>query len=310
MLYKITRSFINLYSRLIYTAVLSGELGIRLLATLTLSNPNGTLNRYFGFTGAAAQEYANDLYASGFAGNFQSNYFLTNLEKRGLINSAFGPALKNFPFYEDALALHQIINQFMTSFVNSYYSSNEAVTQDTELQAWLVEANGPAKVLDFPTKSEMTTKTQLINLLTHFGHIASTAHHTLNLNEQICSAGVLPFHPFALYKPIPTAKGVTDVASFLPPVSQAIGSIEASAEFSRPLMAGGPRRMTNMFNDATMLSRMNAQTRAANTKFMAAMKARSAVVSARTFDAQGLSQGMPFVWKALDPEVIPFTLTI
>ena len=289
---------------------MSGAFGIRPLAVAILFPPGGDVDRYFGYTGTAAQDYAGDLYDSGYAGNFQSNYFMANLERRGLINSPIGPPLKDFPFYEDASAIYAIIYQFMTTFVNSYYTSDAAIAQDSELQAWLVEANGPAKAMDFPTKSQLTTRAELINMLTHFGHLVSTAHHAVNLNQLETGSGVLPFHPSALFKPMPAAKGVQDVASFLAPINKALGSINGQAAFSRPGLANSARTLSNMFNDPVMLSRMNTQTRAANTKFMSAMKARSQVVSSRTFDSQGLSQGMPFVWKALDPEVIPFTLTI
>lgn len=59
-----------------------------------------------------------------------------------------------------------------------------------------------------------------------------------------------------------------------------------------------------------MLARMNGATRAAASTFMSEMESFSAEVEARTFDAQGLSQGMPFVWQALDPNVAPYSVTI
>lgn len=45
-------------------------------------------------------------------------------------------------------------------------------------------------------------------------------------------------------------------------------------------------------------------------KFKNQMMALSAVIEARTFDEEGLSDGMPFVWQALDPKRIPFFLNI
>jgi hypothetical protein len=64
-----------------------------------------------------------------------------------------------------------------------------------------------------------------------------------------------------------------------------------------------------MFDDENMLNRMNAQTRRAAATFKSSMQQFSADVSARTFDADGLSQGMPFVWQALDPNVAPYSIT-
>lgn len=65
-----------------------------------------------------------------------------------------------------------------------------------------------------------------------------------------------------------------------------------------------------MFNDPIFLAGTNTATKAAAATFMSSMKAFSAEVQARTFDADGLCQGMPFVWQALDPAVAPYSVTI
>jgi arachidonate 15-lipoxygenase (second type) / 8-lipoxygenase (S-type) len=64
-----------------------------------------------------------------------------------------------------------------------------------------------------------------------------------------------------------------------------------------------------MFDDKNLLNRMNPKTRAAAATFKQKMQAFSDEVSSRTFDADGLSQGMPFVWQALDPNVAPYSIT-
>jgi hypothetical protein len=65
----------------------------------------------------------------------------------------------------------------------------------------------------------------------------------------------------------------------------------------------------HMFDDNDMLARMNGATQAAATTFYSSMQAFSQQVAARTFDENGLSQGMPFVWQALDPNVAPYSIT-
>ncbi|KAF3908162.1 Lipoxygenase-4 [Arthrobotrys entomopaga] len=287
-----------------------GAFGIRPLAVVVLLRPGGDIDQFFAHTGTAAGEYTADLYSTGGAGDVINNYFLTNLEKRGLINSSAGPALPHFPYYEDALAIYTSTHKFMTSFVNSYYTSDSAIVNDAELQNWMTEANGPAGAVNFPTSDSMKTRAALIDLLTHMAHIVSTAHHTVNTNNLITGGGVLPFNPSGLYKPIPTAKGVTNVAQYLIGVDQVLNLIENQAFFSRPLVANSNRTVSNMFNDPVMLGRMNSATRTANTLFMSEMDAQSSVVRSKQFDSNGLSQGMPFIWRTLDPNVIPFTLTI
>lgn len=273
---------------------------------MELLQDGSVFDQYFGHNGEAAAQFSNVTYWNGYAGAVRSNYLRTNLRQRGLIN-AEGPALKHFPFYEDAVPILDEIRSFTGSFVDSYYTSKNAISNDPELQAWLEEATGPAEMVDFP---DIQTPCDLADLLAHIGYLVSVNHHTLNTNGLITGSAVLPFHPSALFKPVPEAKGVQDVASYLPPLDKAIGFTQVAAQFARPLIASSNRTLAHMFNDPALLSRTNDATRAANEKFMAAMQARSAVVSGRGYDSDGMCQGMPFVWKALDPEVIPWSLTI
>lgn len=203
------------------------RLTYQLFATQPLANSylfdNGTaFDRVFAVSGSGARDYNSQLYFSG-SGAFQANYFLSDLQNRGLINST-GPELTHFPYYEDATVIHNAIRAFMTSFVESFYASDAVVLADTELQAWVAEANGPAEAIDFP--SEIATTETIIDILTHVAHLASTVHHTINTNELISLSSTLPMHPSALYKPVPTAKGNTSVASFLPPPEAVLAQFE------------------------------------------------------------------------------------
>lgn len=57
-------------------------------------------------------------------------------------------------------------------------------------------------------------------------------------------------------------------------------------------------------------ARFNPETQAAAKEFANKMEAQGKKVDARGFDGEGLSQGMPFVFRALDPASIPFYLAI
>lgn len=80
--------------------------------------------------------------------------------------------------------------------------------------------------------------------------------------------------------------------------------------FARPLLIGGNRTIINMFNDESVLGLMNEETQAANTLFVNTMQEFSSQIASRAFDESGLSQGMPFVWKALDPNVAPYSICV
>jgi hypothetical protein len=289
--------------------VLYASLGVRAIGYEALFKPGVVVDRFFGLSGAGALEFANTTYFNGYAGAVRANYFYTNLERRGLIGYSQGPKLKHFPFFEDASPIYEAIRSFAGSYCASYYNSSAAIAGDSELQAWMVEAQA-AQVIDFPSASNLLSVSDLADLMAHIGHLVSIAHHTANTNELLSGSGVLPFHPSALYKPVPDSKGVTDLASYLPDVDQAILAIDVFARFARPLLAGTNRTLVHMFDSEELLERSNPTVRAANKAFMSIMRDQSKVVSGRRFGNDGLSQGMPFVWKALDPDVVPWSIEI
>ncbi|KAK9447010.1 lipoxygenase [Limtongia smithiae] len=280
---------------------------ISVLAQSILFPTGGAVDLIFAYSGTSANNYTNDRYSGG-AGKFRSNYLITDLEGRCLLD-CFGPPLTHFPYYEDAYAIRKVIRNFFNTFVRSYYPTDCDIQLDKEIQAWVAECNGPAGVFDFP--ATITTIDTLINVLTHIAHLVSTAHHAVNTNELLQVSGTLPFNPPALYAPIPTKKSsTTNPVDYLPGIEKVIEQLIVGALFARPQLVGTDRTLLNMFNNATMLDLMNEETKSANAVFMVSMKAFSEKVKARTFNSKGLSQGMPFLWQALDPTVAPYSITV
>lgn len=233
----------------------------------------------------------------------------TDLRARGLINEKNEYKFKSFPFFEDAVVIRDSYHAFFTSFVDSYYESDAVVAVDFEVQNWFVEAIHKAKVHGFPKVTipdKPCDKATLIDVLTHFGYIVSVVHHSLNGGDPVGSKASLPFHLNALYAPLPTAKGVTDLLPFLPPPAEAVHYIGFLASFNRPFYASQNRTLQNAFSNSPMLERLNKKTNSAAACFLSSMKKLSAKIRARDFDKDGLSMGMPFVYKMLDPGYIPF----
>ncbi|OCL06344.1 Lipoxygenase [Glonium stellatum] len=280
--------------------------GIRPTGDAVLFNNGGAIDTYFYLNSTAARDFVADWYP--IAGAYRANYFNTFLENRGLLNCDYGPALKSFPYHEDASIIHKNMQIFMNSFIDSYYQSDKEVEEDFEVQAWVTEARNEALVIDFPEL--VTTKGVLIDILTHFFHLTGVAHHVLNTADPVTSLGTLPFHPAALYHPIPTSKNVTDLLPFLPPPATAIGQIGVFAAFNRAHFAAQNLTLAHAFSDPALLSRLNVGTNVAASKFSESMRNISAQIRGRAFDADGLSQGMPFVWKCLDPETLPFFFAV
>ncbi|KAF2221617.1 lipoxygenase [Elsinoe ampelina] len=281
---------------------------IRQSALRNLINPGGPVDRVFAWTGAEAGRYSVNLFKKG-ATSWSSHYFEPELRSRGLIDSP-GPALKHLPFYTDGKRIVEPIRTFMRSFVRSYYLSDNALLQDEELQNWIAECSGPAQVQLFP--KSLTRRDELVEILTHYAYLASVAHGVLNTNDLSLAQLVVPWHNTAFYQPLPKKKGMTekDVLAALPTVGQAIGSIQLAAAFGRPSFADGDRTTMEMFEDELRLKRYNGVVQKAAGKFREEMAAFSEEVRGRQFDRDGLSDGMPFIWRCLDPKVLPFYVAI
>ncbi|KAH8915766.1 putative arachidonate 5-lipoxygenase [Atractiella rhizophila] len=279
-----------------------------IVALKSLLNVGGPVDSYFAWSGSTAEAFATKLYDEG-AAPWISNYFSTHLENRGLINSPIGPELKSFPFYEDASVIYSAIKSFVQQFVESYYTDESLLSSDGELQSFLAESV-PAKIVDFPTS--LSSRSELVDLLTHFGYLVSILHGVMNGGDPVITTATLPLHPAAFYQPLPITKGLSDseMFSFMPNLTQSLGQIVLFGAFNRPFFEGGNRTLSQMFSDPTLLERSNDATRKAATNFEDEMLAFSKVVRARAFDENGLSQGMPFIWKLLDPLTVPFYLTI
>lgn len=282
---------------------------IRPVGEAVLFNEGGFFDDTFALNNHAVRRFATEFYPAG-AGAFAPNYFEAELRRRGLIDSAHGPALPHFPFYEDGARILPAIRRFVRAFVDAYYESDLAVAYDWELQAWAVEARGPARVLDFPAAASLARAETLVDVLTHMAWLGGVSHHVLNAGTPVATSGVLPLHPAALYAPPPAARGVASLLPYLPGARAAVGQIALLARFNRPRLAGARGTLLHMFDHEALLRREPARLAAANERFMAEMREISDTISTRTFDGAGLCQGMPFVWKAMDPAQIPFFLSV
>ncbi|KAI1179383.1 lipoxygenase [Nemania sp. FL0916] len=264
---------------------------------------NGSMDtgpKYYPWTADAAREWANKVYSSGETSNYSSNYFLTNLRKRGLIDYKYGPALKSFPYYEDASVLMQSIGEFMTSFINSYYKNDKAVAGDRELQAWLKETV-PGQVHDFPAKIQ--TRQDIIDILKHQAYLNSIVHAIMSGNGNQLDVMALPFTTAGWQLPIPTKKGViTDIMTYMPTPEAAAWQVATYAAGNRASWKDTNQTLAYMFDSADLLGRMNKQTQAAAAKFKTDMLALSDQWRTRGFDENGLDRGMPYVWNVLDPK--------
>ena len=201
------------------------------------------------------------------------------------------------------------LRQFATSFVNYYYHNESLVSQDSELQAWVTEATGAAEVIDFPA-SPISLRETIIDLLTHLAYLTGVNHHTLNSGSLAANSGTLPFHPAALYVPVPDTKGMKSILPYLPNTNASINQATLFAGFVRPRLFGADGNLEGIFERAGFLAGASRKVKQAAALLQSRLKVISKDTESRVFDSEGLAQGMPFIWRNLDPGKIPFFLAI
>lgn len=270
-------------------------------------NKGGQFDQSFAYGSTGFDTYTSSLYHE-WSGHFQSMYFEDLFSARGLSNCSWGPELKHFPFYQDAAPIHATIHDFATSFVNIYYPSEQHIQSDDDLQAWFLEANGSAKVLDFPL-APITRKQTLIDVLTHMAYATGVLHHAVN-SGALASSWTLPLHPVCHWQPLPTEKGIMSILPFLPDVNQSISQVIVENQFNRPNLIVEGDTLFNMFADEDFIAASAEGVVTAVKTFTAKMEELGRRIGDKQFDDQGLCQGMPFVYGDVNPLKVPFFLSI
>ncbi|KAJ3499393.1 hypothetical protein NLG97_g371 [Lecanicillium saksenae] len=265
-------------------------------------NPGGHWDQLMAYDQFSCRKFVTDQWPV--TGRFQAGYLETDLKSRGLLNDKGASVFKSFPFWDDAKEIRDAYKAFFKSFVDSYYRTEIDLAADYEVHHWFAEATAHAKAQDFPSKSSLS-KAILVDVLTHFGFLLSVGHHSTNGGAPIAS-GTLPFHIPALYTAPPAAKGVKDLMPYLPDVPTALHYIGFMASFNRPFYGSDGRTLENAFSQGEMLKKLNKPTNEAAAQFLKTLQGLSNKIQARGFDGNGLSQGMPFLYRTLDPNYIPF----
>jgi hypothetical protein len=284
---------------------------IRPVGERVLFNPSGLFDKSFAITNIGVRMFASEFYPS-IAGPFQSNYLDTDLVTRGLVNCTYGPALASVPFYEDTRELLVAITRFIHAFVAQYYPTDRFLALDHELQSWVRETTESAHVIEFPA-APMRERETLVDVLAHAAFLTGVSHHVLNSGEPFGTSGMLPLHPAALYRPVPTSKGIAynDLIEWLPPARDAIDHVSLLAFFNRPVLESENRTLACMFSESEFRGEGGGGGLVKAAKaFETDMLRISRRIRERAFDEDGLSQGMPFVWRALDPAKIPYFLSV
>ncbi len=179
--------------------------------------PGGDVDRLF----SATLEGNLELATRGLAGFTFANLAPPDqLAARGLDGSC---ALTAYPWRDDAILLWPIVERFVERYVKVYYASNDDVSDDAELRAFVAALSSPAggALGGIP---EVASVQDVVWLCARFVWTVTLQHGCLN-NAQFDQLGYVPATPGALYAPAPQpgqTYAETDWMKMLPPVSAAL----------------------------------------------------------------------------------------
>ncbi|MGD1703018.1 lipoxygenase family protein [Dapis sp. BLCC M229] len=145
------------------------------------------------------------------------------LKQRGVDDPNLLPV---YPYRDDALLVWDAIHQWVSDYLNLYYSRDEDVQADRRLQAWATEAMAfdGGRVPDFGEDGSIRTLEYLINAITLIIFTASAQHAAVNFPQKDIMS-YAPAVPLAGYLPSSILKkdqvSEQDYLDLLPPFEQA-----------------------------------------------------------------------------------------
>ncbi|KAG7330197.1 hypothetical protein KOW79_006419 [Hemibagrus wyckioides] len=115
--------------------------------------------------------------------------------------------LNKYFYREHTLMLWDAIEKFVSSIVSLYYTSDNEVVQDSELQAWIkdVVEEGFVDFPQFGLPNELKNKRELITVLSVV-IFTTTAQHAATNNGQFDFCSWVPNTPCTMRQPLPTDK--------------------------------------------------------------------------------------------------------
>jgi arachidonate 15-lipoxygenase len=135
--------------------------------------------------------------------NYTANFVPNEIKSRGVDDPALLP---NYPYRDDATLIWNTIHDWAANYVHLYYTTDDDVLGDYELQNWVLEVSSQhgGRIQGVGEDGRISTIEYLIDCVTAVIFVAS-AHHALTnfpLEDwEIYSPG----WPGAIYKPAPTS---------------------------------------------------------------------------------------------------------
>ncbi|XP_027931237.1 linoleate 13S-lipoxygenase 2-1, chloroplastic-like [Vigna unguiculata] len=183
-------------------------LAINAFAREILINANGIIEKSF-----SPNKYSMELSSVAYdqLWQFDLQALPNDLIDRGMAevdpNAPHGLKLtiEDYPFANDGLLIWDAIKQWVSDYVNHYYSTPSIIQSDQELQAWWTEIRtvGHGDKSEEPWWPNLKTPEDLIDIITTIAWIASAHHAAVNFG-QYTYAGYFPNRPNIIRNKMPT----------------------------------------------------------------------------------------------------------
>ena len=188
-------------------------MAINARARATLINTGGIIDLIFAIGG----EGKNELMKRGGARyNIHWTNIKQSIKKRGVDDPNLLPG---YYYRDDGLKIWNAIEEFVREIINEFYTSDDDVGNDTELQSWAQDLYTNAFPQDYNKNgngvpSKIENKAQLVELCTLIMFTGSSQHAAVNFG-QYETYGFVPNAPSTICYPLPTSKGKADLQTVL-----------------------------------------------------------------------------------------------
>ncbi|XP_069775997.1 arachidonate 12-lipoxygenase, 12S-type [Narcine bancroftii] len=147
--------------------------------------------------------------------------------------------LKDYFYRDDALLIWSAISKYIKNLMGLYYTSDQNVVEDVELQAWLKDLvqEGLSEIPLYDWPVDFHSREEMNKFLTMVIFICSAQHAAVNNGQYDWSCWV-PNTPCTMREPPPTSKAVPsmeEIMDTLPDISQSAVQMAISWHLGRPL---------------------------------------------------------------------------
>lgn len=196
------------------------------LSRRTFINPGGYIDRLLAPSLAGSLELAARSFKRW---NLHQWALPRDLAERGVDDLQ---TLPHYPFRDDGLLVWNATAEYVTSYLDRFYTSDADIHADLELRAWLDELADPRRGNLPGLPAWPPARAELAELVTNILFTNGPHHSSLNY-RQWEYATYIPNCPMALYAPLPARGSLRDPADverawleLLPPQKQALAQLE------------------------------------------------------------------------------------